>query len=578
MFDPLYPANPLPFAERDAEIFVIRGAGMPDPKDWLHASGRWLAELSAGAPDFLKSANFVGRALTGADARILDAAAEVNNPRKGPFTLRSKSSTHEAQRDRPPRASGTEPRTSSTPGIDDVLFPPDQASAGASGEDDSLSIKGETPSLKSFALCGIGGSGKTEVAAEYAFRREKDFDAVFWVAVDNKDILTEEFARTAVSLDLVEPSEPTDLLAACELVKGWLSNPVKTYEENPMASNESRWLLIFDNADRYDVLDDFWPTTGLGSVLVTSRDVHAKDQTYTANVGIEVTPFGVEESSDMMRQLIPSHMFDGQETYVREIAEKLGGLPLLLTQMSGMMTRLRLSCRDFLRLCEERDIEHLDWFGDDTSRSAQVSKISTSLGLDGLSAGSLALLRMSSLLDPDCIPDDVLIKAIDQKASHDFPSTYKEYYNTRLELQQSSLVGCNRATGDLTLHRIVQDVTLASMGQTERLELFHAALQAVSEAWPFIGLQDRFNTDRYPVCARIFPSVVRLKQTQTSMLKEHECKDPDAVASLFSDAGWYWFERGFPQEAKDFWRLTEQLPRAIWPLSNQRKGLLAQTR
>lgn len=523
----------------------------------------------------------------------------MNTPRGGPLTLRSKSSIREARRTKHLRASGTGEVSASTPGasheavagssvqndasaepkrlsvefgtqkrsprlpcftlgsrrernnrffgrdgifalIDDSLLPSDQTKAGASAttDDDILPRKNAETCLKSFALCGIGGSGKTEVAVEYAYRRERDFDAVFWVAADNKDILTEEFARIAVALELVDTSEPTDLLASCDLVKGWLSNPVKTYEETPPISNEASWLLIFDNADRPDVLEDFWPATGLGSVLVTSRDIHAKDQTYTANVGIDIAPFSVEESSDMMQQLLPSNIFDGQEDFVREIANKLGGLPLLLTQMSGMMTRLRLSCKDFLRLCEERDIEHLDWLGDETTRSAQVFKISTNLGLDGLSAESLALLRMSSLLDPDYIPDDVLIKALNQKLARYFPSTYKGYCDARLELQQSSLVGCNRTTGDLTLHRIVQDVTLANMSQTERLELLHATIQAVSAAWPFVGLQDRFNTDRYPVCAKIFPSVVRLKETQSSMLNDDECKDTDAAASLFSDSGW----------------------------------------
>lgn len=458
----------------------------------------------------------------------LDFEKQKRSPRLPCFTIRSR-------RDRNSRFYG---RDDIFTQIDRALLPCDHASVGADVGEDGVPVKHDRGPLKSFALCGIGGSGKTEVAVQYAYRRENEFDAVFWVASDNKDILIEEFANIALALDLVDPNEPTDLLAACELVKGWLSNPAKSYADKPPVPNEARWLLIFDNADHHDVLEDFWPATGLGSVLVTSRDMHAKDQIYTANFGIDVTPFSIEESSDMMRQLIPSNVFDGQEAYVREIAGKLGGLPLLLTQMSGMMSRLRLSCKDFLRLCEERDVEHLDWFGDDTSRSAQVFKISTSLGLDGLSAESLALLRMSSLLDPDCIPDDILVEAQQQKAISSFPSTYKAYCDARLELQQSSLLGCNHATGDLTLHRIVQDVTLASLSQSERLAFLHATLRAVSAAWPFIELQDRFNTDRYPVCAKIFPSVVRLKQTQLSMLQNDGFNDPDAAASLFSDAGW----------------------------------------
>jgi hypothetical protein len=382
----------------------------------------------------------------------------------------------------------------------------------------------------------MGGTGKTEIVIEYAYSRREKFDAIFWVSADDKDVLTEEFAHLASDLALVDKDDTGDLLAACELVKGWLSNPVKS-DETVTLNKDVSWLLIFDNADKLDILDDFWPATGLGAVLLTSRDTLAKSQTYTANQGMDVPPFSTLDAAAFIRELTPATSQVEQDQYVEEVARTLGGLPLLITQMVGVMNRLRLTCKEFLRLCEENDLEHIDWTGNLKSQSAQVFKISTRIGLDGLNASTLGLLQMISLLDPDGIPDQVLEKAFLQRAVPDFPQNLTEYYAARAQLQESSLAQF-KINGDLTLHRIVQDVAKANMAATRHDEIFNVTLVAVSNAWPFGELVDRFSTSRYGDCAKIFPSVLRVRKAHETMLAKNRSKDPDGAAALYNDAGW----------------------------------------
>lgn len=38
--------------------------------------------------------------------------------------------------------------------------------------------------VRQFALCGLGGVGKTEIAREFALRHKYAFDAIFWVTAD----------------------------------------------------------------------------------------------------------------------------------------------------------------------------------------------------------------------------------------------------------------------------------------------------------------------------------------------------------------------------------------------------------
>ena len=53
-------------------------------------------------------------------------------------------------------------------------------------------ISAETEGLRQFALCGMGGMGKTEIANEFTFRNKEAFDAVFWMRADETAKLGEE--------------------------------------------------------------------------------------------------------------------------------------------------------------------------------------------------------------------------------------------------------------------------------------------------------------------------------------------------------------------------------------------------
>ncbi|KAM3553511.1 hypothetical protein ARSEF4850_006890 [Beauveria asiatica] len=222
-------------------------------------------------------------------------------------------------------------------------------------------------SVCSFALCGMGGIGKTEMAVEYAYARQSKYDAILLVTEEGKSILSEQFARIATVLNI------EDHTVSCEIVKGWLSNPVRSYDVAASAENEATWLLIiFDNADDPSVLEDFWPSTGSGSVLITSRDSVAKNQILTANKGVDVQPFSPPDAVRFLDTLTRKIPNAGQVEDAAEVADGLGGLPLLITQMAGVMARLRLSYSDCLALLDDSGIEQIGSTGMIMSTTEQV--------------------------------------------------------------------------------------------------------------------------------------------------------------------------------------------------------------
>ncbi|KUJ18332.1 uncharacterized protein LY89DRAFT_733010 [Mollisia scopiformis] len=352
--------------------------------------------------------------------------------------------------------------------------------------------------LRSFALCGMGGIGKTQIAVEYAYSRMSKYDAIFFITADGKTVLSEEFARIAVQLGLEDQSEANDITVSREIPE-----------------NEASWLLIFDNVDDLDVLDDFWPTTGSGAVLLTSRDSLAKNQIHTANNGIDLQPFSAEDAIQFLKTLSRGPLQPTQEKYAAELADRLGGLPLLITQMAGVMARLRLSYSEFIELYNASGIEQISMTGSNMSTPQRVYWISYKLGFDGLAPTSFGLLSLIAMLNPNRIPEFILTDACskDSKISLEhFPKTLQQYYEARAQLLQTSLINQNSETGDVWVHRIVQDVTNGKLIQHRLVDIYNLAVYAEL-----------------------------------------------ATATLFSDAGWYRFERGFQEESKEWFELVQEI-------------------
>lgn len=108
---------------------------------------------------------------------------------------------------------------------------PFAANAKFSGREDVLDTIGKslvpetTPStLKSIALFGMGGVGKTQIAIQYAYRNMEKFDVILWIAADNAIAIGQSFRTIADGLSLLGSNEETkDAAAAIYKVKNWLA-------------------------------------------------------------------------------------------------------------------------------------------------------------------------------------------------------------------------------------------------------------------------------------------------------------------------------------------------------------------
>jgi hypothetical protein len=105
---------------------------------------------------------------------------------------------------------------------------------------------------------GLGGVGKTQLAAEYAHARAADYEVAWWVAAEEASLIPDQFAGLARRLGLDPATEP-------DLVRAQVHDRLREV---------AGWLLVFDNADDADGIRSWLPAApqpfGVpGHVLVT---------------------------------------------------------------------------------------------------------------------------------------------------------------------------------------------------------------------------------------------------------------------------------------------------------------------
>jgi hypothetical protein len=127
-------------------------------------------------------------------------------------------------------------------------------------------------------LHGLGGIGKTQLVITYTHRHKKRYTAIFWIDASSDDSILLSFNSMARQIRRQHPS--TAVLAGIDL-EGSPARVVEAVISWLSLSNNTRWLLIYDNYDKPKVLSHndpegvdlprYIPQCDHGSILITTR-------------------------------------------------------------------------------------------------------------------------------------------------------------------------------------------------------------------------------------------------------------------------------------------------------------------
>ncbi|MDT0547767.1 hypothetical protein [Streptomyces lonegramiae] len=117
---------------------------------------------------------------------------------------------------------------------------------------------------------------KSRIALEYMYRHASDYDAVRWTPAERPKQIRQALVQLADRLGLHVGVGLESNVAVPSVLEALRTG--RPYRD---------WLLVFDNAEELETVRPFFPSGGLGRILVTSRNA----QWFRAARTVEVDVF-----------------------------------------------------------------------------------------------------------------------------------------------------------------------------------------------------------------------------------------------------------------------------------------------
>lgn len=332
------------------------------------------------------------------------------------------------------------------------------------------------------ALYGLGGVGKTEIAAEYAHRYSGEYDVVWWIRADQEDSIRSALIGLGRRLGLRD-FNPEDRDYSSRVVLDALQSG-EPYEA---------WLLIFDNVTRPGIVSRYIPQ-GRGHVIVTSRISEWRQELRTD--GIEVKEFDLAETVRFLRRRVPQLSYhagrtsslpvpgaeplSGEEDARREataqqLARTLGNLPIAAEHAAAYLTETGQPTQEYISDFNRNAHELLSQPAD--MYSAEIVSTTWSLSRATLTPEARALFQVLAFISAEPISEDVLVRPT---VAADLSGALAKVLGSRAELRRAgrelarfSLAKVHGLRNVIQLHNVVQAVT---RGRIEREDPSTAAM------------------------------------------------------------------------------------------------------
>ena len=191
------------------------------------------------------------------------------------------------------------------------------------------------------AVHGLGGIGKSTLAAHWAAAHASDYTLTWWIT-----------AATPADID-------TGLAALAAALQPALSGvlPLEALREGAvqwLAAHQG-WLLILDNVTGPADVAPLLARTPTGRYLITSRRATGW---YGTAASVPLNVLADAEAADVLTEIV-THYGPRDLDGVAELCEELGYLPLAIEQAGAFIAETGTTPREYLALLDQYPSDHV---------------------------------------------------------------------------------------------------------------------------------------------------------------------------------------------------------------------------
>ncbi|MGH3976067.1 MAG: tetratricopeptide repeat protein, partial [Pseudonocardiaceae bacterium] len=344
-------------------------------------------------------------------------------------------------------------------------------------------------------LSGLGGVGKTQLAAAYAHAawRDATVELLMWVTASSREAIQASYAHAASQIAITVPTE-------AERSAAWLLGWLQT--------THRPWLIVLDDLSDPADLQGLWPVGPAGHCLVTTR----RRDAVLAGSGRQIIDLGLytpQEALTYLRDKLPAEddRDDGQrDREMGALAQDLDYLPLALAQAASFILDRQETVAGYRHRFHDRrrrlgQLFPADALADDYRFTVAATWAMSVQRADQLAPVGIAsaVLELVSVLDPNGAPLEVatapaaLRFITTHQRGRDSPSPVEDVDERDCRDALANLHRLNLVSVDPTgrarairTHALVQRATLEHQTPEVIPKAVAAAADALVQVWPDI--------------------------------------------------------------------------------------------